>query len=1205
MANSIKTISAVLWAAILLCCCAASAQDIENDPLSREVQALYESVNEGMEPFSTLADEYFMFAESVKDAGLAGHDRALAAYLETMALAGRSEMLLEMLQKEKGGASHAHDLAPALIMGPQTDMLAQSQALRDAYAALNAFLESNPDRRYTKLFFTELAFQFYLLNAQAGFVRALDAFNSKAPGIEAAIESKTSKMDKELAMVLIVLAAQLGQNTRAIAYYEKYKPLLEQIQDPELALWPYERLAFAYTVTGNRAMADAMRARIAALRESAEMGMLEGRAMESMPKMADTDSEIYYYEADESIGGSGSVAAGIVEPPPEVVTTMTVTNITRVQADQLLDSLWGLDGYLNGTVEAFDANSAVLRIVTTGPAAAEIAAFLNRAEYPGFVIRAEAKDENAIQASALGIARQQFNALLPVFDFVVSPQNGVNAAPALEYMAAVRAALRPDAPPDLFRDMLFFTGEAVLLNYAADTGFFDSPPAIQDAALSAFPDMAILLTGTYGLALSRSARHAEALAYFSRVHEFKDKASADIARPLVNRSFANEIAMGVQTAAGAVSGMDKASAALEQLKSSLDGEGESLKLTIVQAGLHYKSEDYEKALSLYGDAEQEAARYTNLGGVAAHALLGRGNCAIMLRRHAEAAEAFSQTADLADNALLKGTALSHLARVRLFTGGYAEAQTAARGAADIADQFALFSLSWQARYTLGRALEAQDRLEPALEQYRAAADAIEASTAAPEIQDADAEDLFRYAAALCARMKNPEAALQFIERGRAYAMKTEFLKSAVAFKDQDRQRSAQQLEDYQKKIEAIETRLETAAAAPPADSASQPVAELKKSLHDTQREYIKFVTELERTHPELASLYKIEPLDLVKIRKDLPPDMAVVSYVIGDDALYIFLVRADRLVYRESPLDGDTLTAQIKLMRSIISNPRNADADSAARMENFRRGAARLYDILIKPVAADLEGVQYVGLLPNGILNFVPFQALVPSDGTADYLVRGHALFYLDSLSAVSNTAPVAANRGAHLFAFGNADETLPAAEREVDALKSLFTDATVFLRHSATESQAKSLSEKPGIFHFATHGALDFKDISQSYITLAPDAGEDGRFTIEEVWGYWWGDSALVALSACSTALGELTVRGKAVNPAGAFLNAGAPSVLASLWNVDDAATAELMRRFYENLSSMKKADALRAAQIALMGDPATSHPYYWAPFMLIGDWR
>ena len=170
---------------------------------------------------------------------------------------------------------------------------------------------------------------------------------------------------------------------------------------------------------------------------------------------------------------------------------------------------------------------------------------------------------------------------------------------------------------------------------------------------------------------------------------------------------------------------------------------------------------------------------------------------------------------------------------------------------------------------------------------------------------------------------------------------------------------------------------------------------------------------------------------------------------------------------------------------------------------------------------------------------------------------------------------------------------------------------------------------------HFATHAELNENDPLSSAVLLVKDAKEDGRLEVREIFGMDL-KANLVVLSGCETGLGKLSTGDELVGLTRAFIYAGTPSVMASLWKVDDASTAQLMSNFYRNLKTMTKVEALRQAQLALirgsgqsellarrgvggigkLGETAssalpvpsslsisTSHPYFWAPFVLVGD--
>jgi CHAT domain-containing protein len=162
-----------------------------------------------------------------------------------------------------------------------------------------------------------------------------------------------------------------------------------------------------------------------------------------------------------------------------------------------------------------------------------------------------------------------------------------------------------------------------------------------------------------------------------------------------------------------------------------------------------------------------------------------------------------------------------------------------------------------------------------------------------------------------------------------------------------------------------------------------------------------------------------------------------------------------------------------------------------------------------------------------------------------------------------------------------------------------------------ATEARLKSLAPYVSIVHFATHALIDHAhpELSGIVLSLVDGAGrpQDGVLRLHDVYNMRLS-ADLVVLSACQTALGP-NVRGEGlIGLTRGFLYAGARRVVASLWRVDDAATAELMRRFYDAMLGPRRlppAAALRAAQVDMSRQPRWAAPYHWAGFVLQGEWR
>jgi CHAT domain-containing protein len=154
-----------------------------------------------------------------------------------------------------------------------------------------------------------------------------------------------------------------------------------------------------------------------------------------------------------------------------------------------------------------------------------------------------------------------------------------------------------------------------------------------------------------------------------------------------------------------------------------------------------------------------------------------------------------------------------------------------------------------------------------------------------------------------------------------------------------------------------------------------------------------------------------------------------------------------------------------------------------------------------------------------------------------------------------------------------------------------------------ATESAVRSKAGQASIIHLAAHGEFNPYNPLFSAIHLAGDAQNDGRLEAHEVYGLdLTAATELVVLSACQTNVGAVSAGDEVVGLNRAFIYAGTPTVIASLWNVDDAATALIMERFYTHLrSGANKGEALRQAQIEVRAK--YPHPFYWAAFVLTGD--
>jgi CHAT domain-containing protein len=275
--------------------------------------------------------------------------------------------------------------------------------------------------------------------------------------------------------------------------------------------------------------------------------------------------------------------------------------------------------------------------------------------------------------------------------------------------------------------------------------------------------------------------------------------------------------------------------------------------------------------------------------------------------------------------------------------------------------------------------------------------------------------------------------------------------------------------------------------------------------------------------------------------------------------------------------------------------------------------ADRLAAILIDPLVEQgwLEDSTQLYLVPHGDLNYLPFALLPARDGEQRFLIDNHTLTYLPTAAALTVDGKAASEEQA-LLAMAPSVSRLryaPAEARSVDAL--FQPNSRLFVGKSATESRFKEMAGEFQVLHLATHGYFNKLNPMFSGIRLEADEADDGLLEVHEIFNLEL-DADLVTLSACETALGggffaEVPAGDEFVGLTRAFLTVGSDAVLATLWEVDDRSSVDLMKNFYERLvingADNDKSAALATAQQQLRSVDAYRHPYYWAPFILIGN--
>jgi CHAT domain-containing protein len=467
----------------------------------------------------------------------------------------------------------------------------------------------------------------------------------------------------------------------------------------------------------------------------------------------------------------------------------------------------------------------------------------------------------------------------------------------------------------------------------------------------------------------------------------------------------------------------------------------------------------------------------------------------------------------------------------------------------------------------------------------------------------------RYAEALTfAEQSKARVLLDALQTGRANLRKT--------WSKEEREAEEQR----RLKLVALNSQLTTESRRDKPDAAR--VAELKSVVEKTRLEYEDFETRLYVTHPELrlqrgeAPIVKAE--ELASFVQD--SSSALLEYVVDDDKTFLFVVTKSDLRVYTLPLKRDELAKQTEAFRKQL----------AARDLGFRAPAAKLYELLLKPAEAQLRGRTNLIIVPDNTLWDLPFQTLV---NTANrFVIEDAAISYAPSLTVLREMTQRRKVEAAHaspptLLALGNpvvGSETLkraaltlrdgkldplPEAEQEVKALGRLYGAARsmVYIGAEAREDRVKNEAAGAKILHFATHGILNNASPMYSHLALADGgAAEDGLL---EAWELMQLDlhADLAVLSACETARGRIGAGEGMVGLSWAMFMAGVPSIVVSQWKVESAGTRDLMVGFHRGLMSSRftKSEALRQASLRLMKNPATSHPFYWGAFVIVGEGR
>ena len=416
--------------------------------------------------------------------------------------------------------------------------------------------------------------------------------------------------------------------------------------------------------------------------------------------------------------------------------------------------------------------------------------------------------------------------------------------------------------------------------------------------------------------------------------------------------------------------------------------------------------------------------------------------------------------------------------------------------------------------------------------------------------------------------------------------------------------------------------------------------QLLEKRHSLEYELSVLQMRLRTSNPRYAELKYPQPVTVEQLQQEiLKEGDIIVEYLQGDEELYVFIIGKRNFSTHTIELKAQDLSDRIeqflKPLRNVSHEKLNAEF------------ANQLYQFLFQPLeqkiveASSGKEIQHLIIVPDGLLFYLPFETLVTKNGEiSEYLVDRYTISYSPSASVLKpeilpvrqpeqyqqellalapfgegemTTAHVAMKSTENLLLSDTLRSGLEGVEPlrysvgEVQTISSLYPQSVLKIGPEATKTFFKEHAKGNRYLHLSTHGYLDNEHAMYSGLLFS-----DGMLQTYEIFNMDI-DADLTVLSACQTGLGELKAGEGLVGLTRAFMYAGSPSVLVSLWPVSDPSTAAFMKRFYRNLKKgMSKAESLQETKIWMKEKSYHTdehgnvikhdHPFYWAPFILVG---
>lgn len=353
-----------------------------------------------------------------------------------------------------------------------------------------------------------------------------------------------------------------------------------------------------------------------------------------------------------------------------------------------------------------------------------------------------------------------------------------------------------------------------------------------------------------------------------------------------------------------------------------------------------------------------------------------------------------------------------------------------------------------------------------------------------------------------------------------------------------------------------------------------------------------------------SAMLGVGSVSAAEVRGELMPGEVLLEYFVAPERLTVFVVTQERVQAASTAVGADELGARVRLARELLGRPGGSEALPVLE---------RLFEVLVAPVmgAGLASGARTLIVVPHAMLTYLPFAALRDAR-RGRYLIEDVTIAYLPTAAAlpVLRDREPEAGGGNAAAVFAPEPDDLPATVAEAAAVGRVLKRARSHVGRRATEPRLREALRSAAVVHVAGHGVMNAASPMFSRVELAAGrAGrpeDDGRLEVHELLGMTVA-SRLVFLSGCETGVGTSWSTGFATGEdyatlGLAFLYAGAWSVVATVWRINDDGAAAFAERFYRHLSMVTPVEALAQAQREMIADRRYGAPYYWAAYTLTG---